>query len=205
MEIHLENLGKRYIRNWVFRHLNFTIRQGEKVAITGSNGSGKSTLIQIISGARTISEGRIEYRAGGQKLDPEFVFRRINFAAPYTQSIEELNLRELIRFHSEFRPITKGMDFSGFLESLSYDFKPDQQIKFFSSGMKQRVKIGMALFFEASAILLDEPTSNLDADGKEWYARMLKKYAKDRTLIIASNDPLEYQLCDHMLKIEDFI
>jgi ATPase subunit of ABC transporter with duplicated ATPase domains len=60
MQITLNNVGKRFNREWIFRHCNYQFQQGNSYAITGSNGSGKSTLLQVISGALTHSEGNIE-------------------------------------------------------------------------------------------------------------------------------------------------
>ena len=190
MEVRLQKLGKRYSRHWIFRNLQFTIRSGEKVAITGPNGSGKSTLIQIMMGAQPMTEGKVSYHLNNKEIEGGEVFRHLTFAAPYTQLVEELNLQEMYRFQRQFKSMP--IEFDEFLQQLSYPFKRDQQIKFFSSGMKQRVKLAFAVLSDSKCVLLDEPTSNLDREGKDWYQILLAENIGDRSLIIASNEPEEY-------------
>lgn len=192
MEVRLQKLGKRYSRHWIFRNLQFTVTSGEKVAITGPNGSGKSTLIQIIMGAQPTTEGSVHYLLNNNEIDSADVFKHLTFAAPYTQMVEELNLQELFHFQSKFKSIP--IVFDEFLGKLSYSFKRDQPIKFFSSGMKQRVKLAFAVLSESKCVLLDEPTSNLDRAGKDWYQSLMAENIGNRSLIIASNEPEEYAM-----------
>lgn len=199
MEVRLQKLGKKFTRHWIFRNLDDTIQSGEKIAIVGPNGSGKSTLLQIISGAQPYTEGKIEYHLNGFKIDSDAVFQYLSFAAPYSQNIEELNLRELFKFHSGFKKMT--VSFTSFLELLQYPFKPDQLIRYYSSGMKQRIKLALALLAENELVLLDEPTSNLDQSGKDWYQEIISKNMDNRTLIIASNEPFEYQITERQIVI----
>ena len=85
MNIHLNNTGKRFNREWIFRKLDYQFLQGRSYAITGTNGSGKSTLLQIIAGATLHSEGNIEYFTGAQNeiINTEESYKQIAIAAPY--------------------------------------------------------------------------------------------------------------------------
>src|SRR5688572_3710780 len=96
MKISLQNLGKRFNREWIFRHLNYQFISGRSYAITGPNGSGKSTLLQLISGASLVSEGSVSY----EEIKPEDIYRHVSISAPYLQLVEEMTLYELLNFHS---------------------------------------------------------------------------------------------------------
>lgn len=193
MEVTLQNLGKKFSRHWIFRAVNLNIPSGSRWAIVGPNGSGKSTLLQIMSGARVPSEGQVTFQLDKLNLPNERSFQRISIAAPYIELIEELTLKEMFAFHRKFKPFNKDLDYQGFLELLNYPFKSDQVLKFYSSGMKQRIKLGLAIMSESDLVLLDEPCSNLDAQGKKWYQNLVDLYIGNRTLCVASNDPFEYQ------------
>src|ERR1700753_2237918 len=92
MKITLIDAGKRFNRDWIFRHLNYEFNTGHSYAITGPNGSGKSKLLQSIAGAIGISEGRIDCAAADGAIPPEQVYRHLSLAAPYLQLIEEMTV-----------------------------------------------------------------------------------------------------------------
>jgi ABC-type multidrug transport system ATPase subunit len=197
MKIELQNLGKKYGRHWVFRNLNYTIEHGGIVAITGKNGSGKSTLLKAIAGYTTPTEGAVSYNSKGQIDQTDF-----NIAAPYLNLIDEFTLIEQLAFNAKFkRPLTpiEKMITEGNLEDAK-----DKYLSEFSSGMKQRVRLILAFFFQSQAILLDEPTSNLDEAGLNWYLDLLSKHRNSRTTIIASNQPNEYPGVRNILSIDTF-
>src|SRR5882672_3543904 len=81
MKITLTDAGKRFNRDWIFRHLHYEFIAGHSYAITGANGSGKSTLLQAVAGSIGISEGNIEY--GSPAFAPDQIFRHLSIAAPY--------------------------------------------------------------------------------------------------------------------------
>lgn len=197
MRITLEEIGKKYHRNWIFRNLNAQIATGEIVALTGHNGSGKSTLMKILSGYLTPSEGKIIFEDG--LSNPELKF---GFAAPYQNLIEEFTLIEHLKFHAGFRQPLIGMD--ELLEAAQLSDSRHKTIVEFSSGMKQRVKLALAFYFSGAAIFLDEPTSNLDEKGIAWYHSLVADWQKERTLIIASNQPDEYRQATQKIFVENF-
>ncbi len=188
MEIRIDGLSKRYSRRWVFRHLSFHITAGTQVAISGPNGSGKSTLLRIVAGALPASEGTVHYVKQGSAVPESEVFHHITFAAPYVDLIEEMSLSEAWHFHRRFRKFYPEADhFQAFLNGMEHAFDPKTHIQSLSSGMKQRVRLALALFSISDVILLDEPTSNLDVSGVQWFHRTLEAFQKDRTVVIASN------------------
>jgi ABC-type multidrug transport system ATPase subunit len=206
MTISLENIGKRYNYEWIFRGLDFCFQRGNRYAILGPNGSGKSTLLQIVAGYLSHNEGSISYRSTNtqKQLDPAGVFRNLSLATPYLELIEEFTLREALQFHSRFKPLLPGLSLEDAISEVGLEKAAAQEIRYFSSGMKQRAKLAQAILADTALLLLDEPCTNLDADGVTLYQKLLEKYAADRVVIVSSNDPREYELCNVRLSITDY-
>jgi ABC-type multidrug transport system ATPase subunit len=205
VEIILSDAGKKFYREWIFRHVNLTFSSNQKIVITGPNGSGKSTLLQVLAGATTLTEGKLNYKTNGNNVDDDSVFNHISFASPYLELIEEFTLLEIIKFQIKLkRPIT-GLTVQSILEKTGLEPKANGIFKFFSSGMKQRVRLSLAMMSDTPVLILDEPCSNLDAEGVEWYRQMINHFASDRLVIVASNEHKEeYFFCDTHLHITDF-
>ena len=201
MEISLQNIGRRFNREWIFREIDQTFSAGNSYAVLGPNGSGKSTLLQVIAGNLTPSEGVIQYSAAEKKIDIESAYRYISIAAPYLELVEEYTLAELIGFHFSFKKPVSDISIVGL---LGFERSRNKQLKYFSSGMKQRVKLALALCSDVPVTILDEPTSNLDKEGVEWYLRLINQFTLNRILLIGSNQEHEYSFCDHRLKITDY-
>lgn len=202
MKINLVNTGKRFNREWIFRKFNFSFETGSSYAITGNNGSGKSTLLQIISGIILHNEGEISYTQNGNIIPEEEIHNKFSIAAPYLELIEEMTALELLRFHHSFIPLTQGE--AEILQTISLTAAANKQIRYYSSGMKQRLKLALAFFSNTAGLLLDEPTSNLDAEGIALYHFLIEKFSKNRLVIISSNDKAEYSFCNHVIKMEDY-
>jgi len=184
----LNQVSKRYLTHWIFRNLDLELSAGESLFVNGPNGSGKSTLLKTISGWVSPNEGSIQYYDNEQEIIVDNVFEHLSITAPYLELIEELNLRELLKFHQSFKPLTKNTSAKEFSAAIEIDHQIEKPIKSYSSGMKQRVKLGLTLFSNASLILLDEPTSNLDKSGVLWYKKNIEPILKERIVIVCSND-----------------
>ncbi len=205
MKISLTNCGKRFNREWIFRKFSYDFLNGETYAITGPNGSGKSTLLQVIGGAIVTSEGTISYadkQSGAIQADD--VFRQISIAAPYLEVVEEMTLMEFLEFHQQFKPFLPGTDISQAIARVGLTPAVNKQIRYYSSGMKQRVKLLQAIFSDVSCVLLDEPCTNLDAEGIRMYQQLIADHGGNRTIIVSSNDVQEYGFCNHTISISDY-
>lgn len=200
MNITLQNIGRKYNRNWVFRKVDYEFKGGGKYAILGRNGSGKSTLLQIISGYQGANEGQIIFEVNGKNILSEDFYQYLTFFGPYITLPEEFKLIELLNFHSRFRP--SNYSYSQILDFIGLTKERDKEIKNFSSGMKQKLKLGLAFFFRADVVLLDEPCTNLDAQNIAWYQEFLESETKDKLVIIASNHDEEYKQCKEIIEIE---
>lgn len=206
MEIILENIGKKFSRQWIFKNISYQFSSGDIVAITGPNGSGKSTLLQIISGMVSPSEGAIHYHHENKKIGVDEIYAHLTLAAPYMELIENFTLSELIEFYKKFKPFHLTQQVEIIVEKSGLAHAVNKEIKYYSSGMKQRVKLTLALLAQSEMVLLDEPLSNLDKKSVDWFYKFFRELAGNRVIIIASNNvEQETVLCNKFVDIEKHI
>ncbi|MDB4900990.1 MAG: ABC-type multidrug transport system, ATPase component [Mucilaginibacter sp.] len=203
-KITLENIGRRFNRDWIFRGIDCTFISGKIYAVLGPNGSGKSTLLQVLNGSLSPSAGKINYFFEEKPVEIDDVYQHLSLAAPYLELIEEFTLNEMIDFHFKFKPYIAGVNKNEIIELLAMESSKNKLIKYFSSGMKQRLKLAIAFCSDTPMLMLDEPTSNLDTQGVDWYLNLVQKFASNRLTIICSNQIHEYNFCDEELIITDF-
>ncbi|MDB5155697.1 MAG: ATP-binding cassette protein [Mucilaginibacter sp.] len=204
MQITLENIGRRFNRDWIFRGIDYTFTAGQTYAILGANGSGKSTLLAVLNGSLSPSAGTLAYSLDGKPVDVEQIFQHLSLAAPYLEVIEDFTLSEMIDFHFKFKTYKPRIDKAALIELLNLPGSQNKLIRYFSSGMKQRLKLALAFCADTPILMLDEPTSNLDTQGVDWYLSLVEQFAKDRLTIICSNQEHEYSFCRHKLNIADY-
>lgn len=204
MRIELRNVAKRYKLEWVLRQVNLDLNAGISYAITGPNGSGKSTLMKILSGHLTPSKGTIEFFQKDKKLSSDEVYQQLSYAAPYIDLIEEFTLVEALKFHQNFKKIIDHQSVEDLITILGFERAKNKSIRHFSSGMKQRLKLVLAICSATDLLLLDEPTATLDRQGIEWYQALIKKFAQDRLVIVASNVAEDFFFCEKKVNILDY-
>lgn len=204
MTITLQNIGRRFNREWIFRNIDHTFTIGETYAILGPNGSGKSTLLQVLNGSLSPSAGNISYNLEGKTIAAEDIYRELSLAAPYLELIEEFTLDEMIGLHFKFKRYRPGMQKNDVIDLLNINGSKNKPVRYFSSGMKQRVKLALAFCADTPLLMLDEPTSNLDAQGVDWYLNLVQQFAQNRLTIICSNQEHEYSFCANRLNIQDY-
>ena len=205
IKIDLNNIGKRFRYEWIFKGVNQSFESGHSYAILGPNGSGKSTLMKVLSGHLTPSDGTIAFNFLNKKMDSDTVYQYVAYAAPYIELIEEMTLTEIIDFHAAFKPLSKNLKNRDLIAILGFEKSKDKEIRFFSSGMKQRLKLVLSICADTPILLLDEPTTNLDAQGVEWYQDLIKTYSdKNRLIIVASNIEHDYYFCEKTMNILDY-
>ena len=206
MTISLSDGGKRFNRDWIFRHFNYTFEAGQSYAITGPNGSGKSTLLQALSGGMMLNEGKMKYEVRSTKSEVpiEQVYNHISICAPYLEVIEEMTLKEFLAFHHGFKPFLPGITPDSIIATLGLEKAIHKQIRYYSSGMKQRVKMAQCIFSDTAIVLLDEPCTNLDTEGIALYHRLINDHCKDRLVVVSSNDEVEYKFCENVLNMNNW-
>ncbi len=198
MKIIATGIHKKFRQEWVFKSLSYTFESGNSYAIVGQNGAGKSTLLKTLAQYSLPNKGTVSFE--GSSVEPN---KLISFAAPYSELIEEFTLPELLDFliNMDFLPST--WDFETFTSFI--DLKPSTSkfIKNFSSGMRQKVKLGIALASERPILCLDEPTSNLDESAKQWFYDAMEKQ-RHKLILIASNEQAEISLCTKQIAISAY-
>ena len=203
MQVEFKDAQRRFGAQIVFEKLNYTFAEKSKTAVLGGNGSGKSTLLKCLYGALGLSDGEVVYKTQNKELKAQEAVYQISFSGPYFELIEELEAQEFLETYQRFRGLLMEP-----AEILSYAYLSDsssKKIKQYSSGMKQRLRLSLALFSASQLVILDEPTANLDPKGITWYKGLLKEHLGDRSLVIGSNfSEDEIFLCDKSLKVTDF-
>jgi ABC-type multidrug transport system ATPase subunit len=204
--IRVEHVSKRFLSNWIFQNVNLELKQADKIVVQGANGSGKSTLLQLIAGFQAPTKGSITYSMNGEKLDNEFQYQQISIAAPYLELIEDFSFYESIQHQRQFKPFLQNISTDEIIE-LSELGKQNalKPIRVCSSGMKQRMKLTLAMLADCPVLLLDEPCSNLDKGATEWYKTFIKNYCLHKTIVVCSNDQKdEFSFCNNTIDIENF-
>ena len=204
MRIQVRDLGKKFNKEWIFRHLDAEFDSNSSYAITGPNGSGKSTLLQILTGFFPQSEGELTYITENGDVPVENYYRYLDIVTPYLEIIEEFTLKEFLSFHFKFKQLKVGFTPESFVNRVYLEKDVDKIIRNFSSGMKQRLKLGLAFYSESPVCFLDEPTSNLDEFGIGWYAENVREIEKEKLLVISSNQKHEYEFCENTIHIPDY-
>lgn len=203
MRIELNDVGKRYRDNWIFKKVNLQFKQGKSYALLGANGSGKSTLLRIIAGIQSPNSGNVVHSLNNKAISEEKVFQQISFCAPGMDIIDEMTLLEFLKFHFSFKKLLPNISIDDILNELNMKAVQHTFIHEFSSGMTQRVKLAQAFFSYTKVLLLDEPCSNLDTQGVDLYKNWISKYAFNRIVIIASNDEREYEFANELILMHD--
>ena len=205
MEVALNQVSKRFNFNWIFKSVSCQISPISPLAILGSNGSGKSTLLSIISGSTLPSEGDVNWLNAHGSVPDTLVYQQVSIAAPYLELIEDFTLREHVHFHFSIKKTVQGLSTNEIIELSGLKKSADKKISYFSSGMKQRLKLTLAILSDSPLLLLDEPLSNLDSKASEWYSKLIENYTAGRSIVVCSNhQQKEYYFSKQQLNIEDY-
>ncbi len=200
MQLTIQNISKRFNREWIFKNLSYTFKSGNTYAITGPNGAGKSTLLQVLWGQMPPTSGSLSYTHLAGDIAIEDVYQHIAIATPYMELIDEFTLIEQLNFHFKLKKIRSGFTLDKIIDIIYLDQARGKQIANFSSGMKQRLKLALAFFTESKIIFLDEPGTNLDKKAFDWYLTWLNSLIGTNMIFIASNQQAEYP--DNAIKID---
>jgi ABC-type multidrug transport system ATPase subunit len=150
------------------------------------------------------NEGKIEWATDNKQLANENVYTHVSMCAPYLEVVEEMTLKEFLDFHHGFKPFLPGITTEKIISALGLDKAADKQIRYYSSGMKQRVKLAQCIFSDTAIVLLDEPCTNLDSNGIELYHQLIADHCKNRLVVVSSNDEVEYRFCEKRINIIDY-
>ena len=183
----LEGLQKKFGKQHILQDVSYTFQTGSKTVILGSNGSGKSTLIKILSGSLEATEGSPVYTFEGSNVTAKSAGLHVGIAAPYVALNPMFSLKETLAFHEQFCPFPEGFKLTDWLYKAGLAAHEDKRLSTFSSGMLQRVRLLLAVANDRPLLLLDEPLSNLDAEGVQFYTELITSFALSKTIIVGSN------------------
>ena len=204
MNIEFQSVSKRFAYEWIFRDVNYTIPSGSRLGIIGPNGSGKSTFLRVLLGTIDPSKGKVLYQAGDKVINANEVFQNFSFTAPYMGIPDNLTIEEAVKFHFKFRTVKADINPNDIPAIALLANNKKKLIRQYSSGMRQRFKLILAMATDSDILAFDEPTTNLDEEGKAWFQSNLKNYLGDRTLIIATNEKDDLALVSEKLNIIDY-
>lgn len=200
-EIIVQNLSKRFGYQWIIKDFDARYQAGKVYGIAGNNGSGKSTLVKMLSGFLTPTSGNIVYQVHSKVIGTDQIYQYLALVAPYTDLIQEYSLEEMYQFHQKFKKFSQNLSFKEFEDKINLTGHRQKTIHHFSSGMRQKVQLALAILSDTPILLLDEPTSFLDRNNKDWFVSLLQQNIEDRIVIIASNDAEDLALCQAVINI----
>ena len=199
------DLNKSFGRRLIFNDLQFKFDKSGVYGISGPNGSGKSTLVKIIAGIIGASKGKIIHKLNDKEIIEEHLHDHSGFVSPYLVLYEEFSTYENLNHFAEIRGISFNKERVDYLLNKFLLFKrKDDLLKTYSSGMKQRVKFIFALMHSPQLLILDEPTSNLDDEGKNSVYELVKEEGQNNIVIIASNEKHDLEVCSDIVYLEKF-
>ncbi len=201
----LQDVTKFFGRRLIFQNINKEFFSGNIYGFAGNNGTGKSTLAKITAGLLSPNKGKVEHYKQQQPIDYNELYNLIGFVSPELILYDEFTAEENVLFALQIRgikPDGKKIDF--LFEKFNLFGRRKDTLKKYSSGMKQRVKFIIALIHNPTLLILDEPTSNLDNKGKEIVYKIIESEAKEKLIIIASNEKNDLLLCNNILQLENY-
>jgi heme exporter protein A len=203
--LEIKNLSKKFGRRQVFNNINLSINENTIFGISGANGSGKSTFMKIVAGVLTQDQGKVIHYINNTPINSEKLFNHIGFVSPYLVLYEEFTAEENLIIFSKIRGINYDVEYTKYLfNQLNLYKRRKEIIKTYSSGMKQRMKYIFALIHKPNLLLLDEPTSNLDSEGKSTVYSIVNSFSKEKIVIIASNEEQDLEFCKDILHLENY-
>ena len=202
MYLKLENVSKEFAGKRIFRDINFELKPGQSAAIVGPNGSGKTTLVRIICGLIRPSAGKVVYSVDGQVVDMLNVYKHIGLVGPYLELYEELTALENLLFFAKIKRVVDAREkIQALMAQMNLAGREKDEVKTYSSGMRQRLKYAFALLGDPRILILDEPTSNLDRDGIDRVYQIMEKQKKENILLVATNDEEDLKYGDFQVAV----
>lgn len=203
--LNVVGLTKIFGRRLIFKNINLSFNAHEIVGISGPNGSGKSTLVKILAGLLSPTQGNVEHLFNGKKVEMENLHNHVGFVSPYLVLYDEFSAQENIHFFSKIRGINLDQEK---LDSLFTKFglyeRKNDLLKTYSSGMKQRVKFIFSMIHKPVIVILDEPTENLDVEGKEKVYEIISELGKQCLILIASNEESDLAICSRIINLKEY-
>lgn len=148
------------------------------------------------------TSGSINYLSDNILINEQNWYEFYSFSSPEMELWNELLVDEIITLHFKLKKAKSGQSQILDLSCLNtFRYKTYAEL---SSGLKNKLKLSLAIFTDTPILFLDEPCTNFDAQNIKWYQEMITKYCSHQMLIIASNQEHEYGFCKHHIRLSDF-
>jgi heme exporter protein A len=202
VEVEARGLAHLYAGRRGLPALDFTLRSPGAVAVTGPNGSGKSTLLRLLAGLLHPTAGSSVVSLDGRAVPPAARRAVLGFASPELAFYEELSCLENLAFVAEARGLReRAVPAVAALERVGLAGRARDRVSALSSGMKQRLRLAFALLHRPPLLLLDEPGSHLDEEGKAMVDRLVHEEALAGLVVIATNESREWGLAEQRIEL----
>lgn len=202
--VEVTKLSKRFGARRVLEEVSFSLTVGDSLAVVGKNGSGKTTLLRILAGLAAPTRGTVTFSNEKKKLDRAEIRNRLSYVGPELTLYDSLTAAENLVFFAAMRGISIDKDrVDSILADLQLGGRGGDFYGAYSSGMKQRLKYAVALLNDPVYLLLDEPTANLDDEGKKAVGEIIARQKKNGILIVATNETGEYGFAEKLIRLGD--
>jgi heme exporter protein A len=189
------NLGRRFESRKVFEAISLDLGTGDSLAVVGPNGAGKSTLLQTLLGLLRPSTGSVRWMQDEAVMSPSEFGRHVGFVAPYVTLYDQLTAEENIKFFASVASTSvTGRQINDLLAMVGLEGRGQDCVGEYSSGMKQRLKYAVALSGTPEFLFLDEPTANLDEQGRRMVMDLIEDWRGRSLLVLATNEESEAAL-----------
>lgn len=189
----VRDLGRKFGPRWVLRHIAFVLEPGEVLVVRGRNGAGKSTLLRLLAGLLSPSEGSVALPPGPQRT-------AVGYAGLDLALYPGLTALEHLQFATTMRQIEDSSDL--LLDQVGLANAADRPVGQFSSGMRARLKLALALQASPPVLLLDEPTASLDEEGRVIVDAVVDRQRARGVVVVATNDPNDCRQATGVLQLE---
>ncbi len=202
LTLQVENVARVFARKTLFGGITFKISSGQSFAITGKNGSGKSTLVKILCGLMTPSRGTIQYTVDTTAVSMEDLYPYIGLVSPYLNMYDEFSGEENLQLFAKIRGLPVDQKYiDELLQRCTIYEHRKKEVRYYSSGMKQRLKYCAALLHRPILLYLDEPSANLDEQGISVVREVMREQKQNGSLIFATNEEHDLKYADSILDL----
>jgi heme exporter protein A len=202
LKLDVKNLAKRFGHRPVFQDISFSLDYGSSIAVVGPNGSGKSTMLRLIAGLLMPTSGEAVFYENNKRLDFDRLRRKMAMVAPYLSLYSSLTAAENLRFFSEVDGLRiDRQKIEEILARVGLENRADDRVGEYSSGMHQRLKYAVALLKNPEILIIDEPSTNLDENGRKIVYDAINAIRKDCIVIVATNEKEEYSLAEGICQL----
>ena len=203
--IEVKNLTKRYGSHLAVDDLSFTVEKGQIYGFLGPNGAGKSTTMNIMTGYLGATKGTVLINGHDILREPQEVKKSIGYLPEQPPLYMEMTVSEYLKFAAELKKIPKSereTQIDKVMRMARLWDVTDRLVQNLSKGYRQRVGLAQAILGFPEIIILDEPTVGLDPKQIIEIRELIRKLAKEHTVILSSHILAEVrEVCDHILII----